>query len=297
VRQILVHLLTNAVKFTPAGGRITVAYGRADRPRLDVQLPGARSWIYVSVADTGPGIPQEQLGRIFDPFVQVQSGHTRTVEGSGLGLTMSRRLAHLMKGEVTAHSESGKGSTFTLWLTSAEEDDSADESVHAVSNAGSDGLLGLADVGVALQSALQSVLATTVGRIRDEGLTPNIGSLRFPQLAAHLSSYIATLATTLIAMQEAGDQPSALVADGSDIMRTLADRHGTHRQRLGWTAPALEREWLLLSEELQRVVRTCARTVAEPVLAEADKIIARFVDQATAGSLRSHARAEGEEGR
>lgn len=297
VRQILVNLLTNAIKFTPAGGHITVAYGRADHPDVGLQqLPSACPCVYVRVSDTGIGIPPEQLTRIFDPFMQVQSGHTRTADGAGLGLTMSRQLARLMKGEITAQSELGKGSTFTLWLTAAEEDATHDRA-NAQRKPENDRLRGLAEIGVALQCGMQGVLAAAVGRFRDEGLTPTIGSLRFSQLANHLSSYVATLATTLMAIQDARGQPSGLVADGSEIMRMVAERHGTQRQPLGWTAPALGREWQLLSEELHRVIQDCSPTVAASGLAEAGMIIDRFVEQAKEASVRSFARAQAEEHR
>jgi signal transduction histidine kinase len=294
VRQILVNLLTNAVKFTPAGGRATITYGRTDRPAQEARLPGGGPWIYIRVADTGRGIPKEQLSRIFDPFVQVQSGHTRPADGSGLGLTISRRLAHMMNGDITVQSEPGAGSTFTLWLPAAAQDDARTSPLEVHAEPADDRLLGLAEIGAALQRELEGVLETFVARAREEGLNPNIASLPFPQLADHLSAYVATLATTLMAVQDARGQPSGLVADGSDIMRMLADRHGAQRQRLGWSAAALEREWQLFSEAIHRVVRARGRTVAEGVLAEACLIIDRFIEQASEASARSFARAAAE---
>src|SRR5205814_1357167 len=115
-RQILVNLLSNAVKFTPPGGTITVQIGQSQAPDPETKLQPKRSYVSFRVTDTGTGIPQEKLISIFDPFVQAQSGHARPREGSGLGLTISRRLARLMGGDLTVKSEVGKGSTFTLWL-------------------------------------------------------------------------------------------------------------------------------------------------------------------------------------
>lgn len=123
VRQILVNLLTNAVKFTDSGGRIAVEVGRAS----DTAGPGpgepdwqgkagGRGWIYFSVEDTGEGIPPDALVKIFDPFVQVETGHTRTRGGTGLGLTISRRLARLMGGELSVTSRVGIGSRFVLTM-------------------------------------------------------------------------------------------------------------------------------------------------------------------------------------
>ena len=109
LRQVLVNLLSNAVKFTDAGGRVEVgceAAGGAGEP------PRTRIW----VRDTGRGIPPDKLEAIFEPFVQVDKRLTRTSEGVGLGLSISRDLARGMHGELTAHSAPGAGSTFTLEL-------------------------------------------------------------------------------------------------------------------------------------------------------------------------------------
>jgi signal transduction histidine kinase len=69
-----------------------------------------------SVSDTGPGISPADRARIFEPFVQGQSGTSRRTDGSGLGLTLVRRLARLMGGDVRCESTPGQGSTFTLWI-------------------------------------------------------------------------------------------------------------------------------------------------------------------------------------
>ena len=120
VRQILVNLLANAVKFTQprdgAPGRITVSAGAATEPAADVELPGAGPWVYVRVEDTGPGIAPDQLGHIFEPFVQAGQQHNRPVSGAGLGLTISRRLARRMGGEISVESAVGVGSAFVLSL-------------------------------------------------------------------------------------------------------------------------------------------------------------------------------------
>jgi signal transduction histidine kinase len=103
VRQILVNLLANAAKFTPAGGRISVGVSRAENGDV-------LAW----VKDEGPGIAAEDLERIFRPYEQV-SGTARG-RGTGLGLPLSRQLARLMGGEILVESQVGVGSTFTLRL-------------------------------------------------------------------------------------------------------------------------------------------------------------------------------------
>jgi PAS domain S-box-containing protein len=107
-RQVLLNLVTNAIKFTEPGGRITVSCERAD--------DGVR----IRVRDTGRGIPPEQIGRIFDPFVQVDRHLTAdSQQGVGLGLAISRDLARGMGGDLSVESAVGVGSTFTLRLPAA----------------------------------------------------------------------------------------------------------------------------------------------------------------------------------
>jgi PAS domain S-box-containing protein len=101
VQQVLVNLISNAVKFTDHG-EIAV--------RCDVRDP----MVAISVSDTGRGIPTDRLEEIFEPFVQVDADLTRTAEGTGLGLAISRQLARGMGGDIHAESTPGKGSTFTL---------------------------------------------------------------------------------------------------------------------------------------------------------------------------------------
>ena len=131
VRQVLVNLLANAVKFTPPGGQVTVTWGTAQDPEPGVWRRSAAApqdddvpdrsggWSFIRVADTGPGIDAELLARLFEPFVQGDPALTREHGGTGLGLAISRRLARLMRGDIVARSQPGGGATFTLWLPGA----------------------------------------------------------------------------------------------------------------------------------------------------------------------------------
>ena len=104
LRQILVNLASNAVKFTDPGGRIEIMCASdGDRARIQIR-------------DTGMGIPADKLDSIFDPFVQVRSDLSRTHQGTGLGLAISRDLAVRMAGDLTVESALDVGSTFTLTL-------------------------------------------------------------------------------------------------------------------------------------------------------------------------------------
>ena len=103
VRQILLNLVGNAIKFTSSGGvRLTARY----------EAPVRR--VVIDVTDTGPGISPEAQARLFAPFVQADDSAARTHQGTGLGLHISRKLAHSMGGEVRLSSTPGQGSTFSL---------------------------------------------------------------------------------------------------------------------------------------------------------------------------------------
>ncbi|MDD4034772.1 MAG: ATP-binding protein [Candidatus Cloacimonetes bacterium] len=107
--QIILNLLSNAVKFTEGGGKVSI---RCQEKEHKLQ---------VSISDTGIGIPKNQLDRLFRPFQQLDSGLTRKYDGSGLGLSISKKLANLMGGDILVQSELGQGSTFTLELPQVRE--------------------------------------------------------------------------------------------------------------------------------------------------------------------------------
>jgi signal transduction histidine kinase len=105
VKQIVINLLTNALKFTPQGWVKVSA--RVDREAKQLT---------VEVVDTGIGIAPEEQDNVFEDFRQVDSSPTRGYSGAGLGLSISRRLAHMLGGQLTLVSQPAKGSTFTLRL-------------------------------------------------------------------------------------------------------------------------------------------------------------------------------------
>lgn len=128
LRQILVNLIGNAVKYTDRGG-VTVRARLATDGELS-HLPAAVAlldtrqagtpWVAIQVIDTGRGIATGDQTRIFEEFEQVNPGSRgdSSSRGTGLGLAISRRLAHILGGEITVRSEPDKGSTFTLWIPS-----------------------------------------------------------------------------------------------------------------------------------------------------------------------------------
>ena len=112
LRQVLMNLLGNAVKFTQEGG-ITLRVRSKEYKVGDPLLPTPCSLLHFEVEDTGPGIAPEELDAVFDPFVQTASGHAyASEEGTGLGLPISRQFVNLMGGELAVSSTLGQGSIF-----------------------------------------------------------------------------------------------------------------------------------------------------------------------------------------
>lgn len=101
VKQVLVNLVGNAVKYTECG-------------TVSIEVREADDRVVISVADTGPGIRSEDMHRLFEPFQQLDDSLTKSHEGTGLGLYLSRKLALMLGGEITVQSEFGKGSVFRL---------------------------------------------------------------------------------------------------------------------------------------------------------------------------------------
>jgi signal transduction histidine kinase len=107
VRQVLGNLMSNAVKYTPSGGRVQLSLENGDR------------WWHISVADTGPGIAPELRERIFEEFFR---GRSTDADGIGIGLAISRRIARLLGGDVVVHDRDGGGSVFVLSVPRTDVD-------------------------------------------------------------------------------------------------------------------------------------------------------------------------------
>jgi signal transduction histidine kinase len=108
IRRLLLILLDNAIKYTPAGGRIEI--------RLDVEGSVEGPMAVIEISDTGAGIGPDDLPRVFDRFYRVSMDRSRKTGGSGLGLAIARWLASLHEGEIRVESELGKGSAFRVLL-------------------------------------------------------------------------------------------------------------------------------------------------------------------------------------
>jgi two-component system sensor histidine kinase/response regulator len=104
VEKILWNLLTNAIKFTPEGGTVTLRLWREDKTAI------------FQVEDTGIGIPEEQLPLLFEKFHQLDTPYRRRYEGTGLGLALTKQLVELHRGRIEVESTVGVGSIFTVWI-------------------------------------------------------------------------------------------------------------------------------------------------------------------------------------
>ncbi|MBD2453880.1 AAA family ATPase [Nostoc sp. FACHB-87] len=109
IRQVLINLLNNAVKFTPDGGSITIEI-------IFPKVIDQQNYLQIAITDTGIGIASENLHRVFEPFIQVDSSLSRKYQGTGLGLAIVKRIVELHGGDVTLTSELGIGSCFAIAL-------------------------------------------------------------------------------------------------------------------------------------------------------------------------------------
>jgi PAS domain S-box-containing protein len=293
VRQVLVNLLSNAVKFSPPGGRIDVSTELTQPPSLEsLEADGGR-FVAIRIRDSGVGIPSDQLKHIFDPFMQAETGRTRSFSGSGLGLTISRRLARLMGGDITVESEPGHGSLFTLWLPAAADQidiTTVERRGPHRAEASFDPMM-FAELGRILTSEALSIGQAMSVRLRTTEGFPPLGALSDSQLVDHIPAYVADLGVALVIVSEVGAEASTLLHDGNGIRNEIAERHGAQRCRIGWSVADIRREYDLLLEEIKRAI-TMRSTVSEAQLHGALELLARLVAQSAAASVRGYREAQ-----
>jgi signal transduction histidine kinase/CHASE3 domain sensor protein len=296
VRQILTNLVANAVKFTGPGGHVSVACALpGDAPPHLSSAHGP--YVALRVIDSGIGIAAGDLERIFQPFTQAEAGYTRQRMGTGLGLTISRRLALMMHGDITVESEPGKGSTFTLWLPAAREAvaDAAASALaaaqpsaaeHAVADVETSSLASqltheaersretpprprAAAHEVSRRDALEAIAATMlasvrhltddwVGRLRAADL-PSVHDLTTEQIEDHAATFITDIALTVRALGAAVDSGS----DPSGVMRDSTRILYTIAERHGgqrWRLQWSEDEVEMEMKLMGKLLRECIRT-------------------------------------
>ncbi|MBB4636595.1 ATP-binding protein [Longimicrobium terrae] len=302
VRQVAVNLLSNAVRFTDEGGRVTIRCAVREAP-AESALAGPGPWLAVEVEDTGRGIPAGELERIFEPFSQVDGGHTRRTGGTGLGLTISRRFARLMGGDLTVQSVLGEGSRFVLWLPTPEgvhaqaelqggaagaaaPTSGADEAPGDVWFSGSPEITGLAEIGHLLARGADALSRRFGERLRGDPALPHAREMNRVQLEDHVATFLLETGKMLIILDEGHGDPE-LMQDGTSIQRVISERHGEQRRRLGWTADHLRREFALLRAEVHALVEREAEGRTAVELAGALKVLQRLLDRAELRGLRA----------
>ena len=294
-RQVLVNLLSNAVKFTGAGGAIRIVGARlrpaamaglADDARPGRPMPPT-GWVVLHVHDTGIGIPADQLERIFQPFVQADRGdrseYARSHPGTGLGLAISRQLARAMEGELTARSEPGAGSTFTLWLPPLPDPAPRPAPLPAAGGA-TPAAAGHGDraLGRLIVAHVGEIVERFTARLRDDPAAPLARTAAQSDLEDHVATFLADVAQHFTILDEPGVAFLPLLRDGTELQQLLSDRHGAQRRRLGWDESALRREFVVLAEEIERVA--VAQGAGEDVLA----LVRAFLREAAAMSVAGH---------
>jgi hypothetical protein len=146
---------------------------------------------------------------------------------------------------------------------------------------------GFAKVGRALLGAMDTTVDTLVERIRSDPNLSVAAGLKFSQVADHLPTLLADVAGALIVIEELRGQPSLLLADATEIQRLVSERHGIQRRTLGWSESALRREFMIVREEIERVIRD-ASTADNPLpVEEGVAVIGRFLDQSEYVAVRA----------
>jgi PAS domain S-box-containing protein len=314
VRQVLINLLTNAVKFTPAGGTVELLAARAAEPARGARVEARGPWVAFTVRDTGIGVPRALQPAVFEPFVQAEGGHTRAHGGTGLGLTISRRLARLMGGDLTLQSDPGAGAAFTLWLPAAPPAERGEQApVLAEEGAAAAApprgarrevagyrVRGLRTVADQLRAHLEELIERYVDRLRRDPATAPVAAERTrADLEDHALSFLGDVLQSLGILDGGAEAERLMLQDGADVQRALSERHGRQRHRLGFTAEQVAREYALLAEEIAAAVRRhvpAGAGDADAALATITRLLRRAAEQAARGHRRAALEATGEFG-
>jgi hypothetical protein len=186
-----------------------------------------------------------------------------------------------MGGDLTVASEVGVGSSFTLCVPA---DVAAMQAESYVPIAGESvgtqrKVKGFARVGRALLAAMDDTVRTLVDRIRNDPSLSVAAGLKFSQVADHFPTLLADIAGALVMIEELKGQPSLLLADATEIQRLVSERHGLQRRMLGWSESALRREFMIVREEVERVVREASDPDDPLPVEDGVAVIGRFLDQ------------------
>jgi hypothetical protein len=295
-RQVLVNLISNAVKFTPPGGEVTIVCGAADELEPGAWRPigaggasdTAGPWAFVRVEDTGPGIAPELFDHLFEPFTQGDNALTREQGGTGLGLAISQRLARLMGGDVTARNQSGSGAVFTLWLPGAQPVAHSSAASVLTERRATPRNASSVDTGAPLDDRAYAILHALGTRLAADAETvaerytrllradpagfPGASELSESQLRDHVTPMVGLLASQLMVIGEMRGKAPELLGDGGQVQRVMSELHGAQRHRLGWSEADIERETPLLFGEVVRVLQGALDTGTTGVTVGADRV-------------------------
>jgi signal transduction histidine kinase len=279
-RQILVSLLTNAIRFSGEGSTIAIRCESAEGPVGPQLLKGPGPWVRVCVEDDGIGIPDEMLEAVFEPFVQVDSQPlTRETDGSGLGLAVSRNLARLMGGELTVVSMPGEGSRFSLWLPAPRESVDAGRDRRLIQrDAG-----GLGRLSEHLLRRLKPVMDVYLARMREDPAIPRASEASDIALRDHVPHFLSGIASLLSHAGSSGPEISAVLQGGSAIQRLILELHGAERHAMGWSTDALRRDLAILREVIEEDLRSESRAGD---LGQMPQVLKRLFEQAERISLQ-----------
>ena len=292
LEQILLNLLSNAIKFTTPGGNVSVSCEIKSQAKGNERLSAARGpWVALRVSDTGIGMATQLLSRVFEPFVQVESPLTRTKGGSGLGLTISRRLARLMGGDLTVESEEGMGSTFTTWLPAPESEVAA--AGEAKERRGPERYAkGIARLGELLLEELDAIVRSYSKRLSGRSGVSGAIELNRSELEDHAAAFLAEIIQSLVIVEEAQGKASGVMRDGSVLRKVVSERHGAQRKRRGWTEDDLRREFEIVRSTVFTALRRVARGSEEVAVQDqrraAEALLAKLLDGAEQASLRGY---------
>ena len=226
------------------------------------------------------GIAADQAERVFEPFVQVSQDLTRTQGGSGLGLAIARQLARMMGGDLTLASEAGRGSAFTLWLPGVASAASALAEVPADRE-----YEGLSELARVLLSEREAIMKGYETGLRADPAVPRAYQETELMLQNHAVNFLSGVAHHLSALGESPQTASAMARDTETIQRTIAERHGSQRGRMGWSEDALRRDWWIFREEIEGAMRRTPVNGAG--LAHALAVVARMFERAERTSIRT----------
>jgi signal transduction histidine kinase len=282
VRQILVNLLSNAVRFTADGGRIHVSCEEVEGPVGPQLLQGSGPWVRIYVEDDGIGIAPERIEAVFEPFVQGDTSPLiRSVDGSGLGLAISRYLARLMGGDLSVTSKPGKGSTFSLWLPAPRAVPGTRPPERRLFSRDVEGLQYLSDH---LLRRLKPIMDRYVDRLRRDGGVPRAAEASDVALRDHIPHFVSGIASLLAHARASGPEISAVLQGGNAIQRLTLELHGAERFVLGWSTDAVRRDLAVLREAILADLREHA-----PAAVDVDDlavVLERLFEQAERISLQ-----------